>query len=58
MRLHPGDLKILWPSDGREYNPDFIAVEKGGTHWLVEAKMNKEMEAAGSWAALKKLGSS
>jgi type III restriction enzyme len=46
VRLHRDDLPILWQSDGREYNPDFIAVENGGTHWLVEAKMNKEMEAA------------
>ncbi len=45
VRLNTGDLKILWQSDGREYNPDFVAVEKNGTHWLVEAKMNKEMEA-------------
>ena len=98
VRLHTGDLRILWQGDGREYNPDFVAVETGGTHWLIEPKMNKEMEAEdvkgkesaakrwashvsadpavgaqwryllvseddvetakGSWAALKKLGSS
>jgi type III restriction enzyme len=44
VRLNTGDLPILWQGDGREYNPDFVAVEKDGTHWLVESKMNKEME--------------
>lgn len=46
MRLHRGDLPILWQSDGREYNPDFIAVETDGTHWLLESKMDKEIRAA------------
>jgi type III restriction enzyme len=46
VRLHPGDLKILWQSNGREYNPDFVVVDEDGTHWLVEAKMTKEMESA------------
>jgi type III restriction enzyme len=45
VRLNTGDLPILWQSDGREYNPDFIAVESDGTHWLIEAKMNKELES-------------
>jgi len=45
VRLNTGDLPILWQSDGREYNPDFIAVDSGGVHWLVESKMNKEMES-------------
>ncbi|HYZ79071.1 MAG TPA: hypothetical protein VE596_17025 [Gaiellaceae bacterium] len=46
VRLNTGDLPILWQSDGREYNPDFVAVEVGGVHWLVESKMDKEMESA------------
>jgi type III restriction enzyme len=45
VRLNVGDLPILWQSDGREYNPDFVAVEQDGTHWLVEAKMDKEIES-------------
>lgn len=45
VRLNPGDLPILWQNDGREYNPDFIAAEVEGTHWLVEAKMDKELES-------------
>lgn len=44
VRLQRNDLPILWAT-GREYNPDFIAVETDGTHWVVETKMNKEMES-------------
>lgn len=43
VRLQTGDLPILWTQGGREYNPDFIAVENDGTHWLIEVKMDKEM---------------
>lgn len=49
VRLQRNDLPILWTEGGREYNPDFIAVEtatEGGTHWLVEVKMDKEMASA------------
>ena len=42
VRLQVGDLPILW-SEGREYNPDFIAVDRTGVHWLIEIKMDKEM---------------
>lgn len=44
MRLQRGDLEILMAED-RNYNPDFVAVESGGGHWLVESKMDKEMES-------------
>ncbi len=44
-RLHPGDLPILW-RDGREYHPDFIAVETDGTHWVVEVKADRDMASA------------
>ena len=59
VRLHVGDLPILWNSAGQEYNPDFIVIEADGTHWVVEVKMDKEMssedvkgkrEAARRWA--------
>ncbi len=58
VRLQTGDLPILW-TDGREYNPDFLAVDRDDTHWVIEAKMDKEMgsgdvqgkrEAARRWA--------
>jgi type III restriction enzyme len=41
VRLHRNDLPIAW-EDGN-YNPDFIAVEKGGTHWVIEVKADKDM---------------
>jgi type III restriction enzyme len=59
VRLHVGELPILWNSAGQEYNPDFIVIEADGTHWVVEVKMDKEMaspdvkgkrEAARRWA--------
>lgn len=49
VRLQRNDLPILWTEGGREYNPDFIAVEtdpEGATHWVVEVKMDKEMSSA------------
>ena len=58
VRLQRGDLPILWAT-GREYNPDFIAIDQQGIHWIVEAKMDREMlseevqgkrEAARRWA--------
>lgn len=59
VRLQVGDLPILWTDGGREYNPDFIAIDTDGTHWLIEVKMDKEMstpdvkakrDAAARWA--------
>ncbi|MGO9181167.1 MAG: DEAD/DEAH box helicase [Candidatus Limnocylindrales bacterium] len=59
VRLHVGELPILWSSSGQEYNPDFIVLEAEGTHWVVEVKMDKEMasedvmgkrDAARRWA--------
>lgn len=44
VRLHQNDLPITW--EGGSYNPDFIAVEEDGTHWLIEPKMDKEMASA------------
>jgi len=45
VRLQIGDLPILW-TEAREYNPDFIAIDREGTHWVVEVKMDKEMQSA------------
>jgi type III restriction enzyme len=42
MRLQVGDLPILW-TGGREYNPDFVAVDTEGVHWLIEVKRDKDM---------------
>jgi type III restriction enzyme len=46
VRLHTGDLPILWGGAGGWYNPDFLVVEVDGTHWVVEVKMDKEMASA------------
>jgi type III restriction enzyme len=45
VRLHVKELPILWNSGGQQYNPDLIVIDTDGTHWVVETKMNKEMEA-------------
>lgn len=46
VRLQIGDLPILWHGSGNQYNPDFIAVDADGVHWIVEVKRNKEMTSA------------
>lgn len=46
VRLHIGDLPILWNNGGQNYNPDLIVLDKDDTHWVVETKMNKEMTSA------------
>lgn len=45
VRLHVGEMPILWNSAGQEYNPDFIVIDADGAHWVVEVKMDKEMDA-------------
>jgi type III restriction enzyme len=59
VRLHVGELPILWNSGGQQYNPDFIVIDSDRIHWIVEVKMDKEMtsadvqgkrEAAARWA--------
>ena len=59
VRLHTGELPILWNGYGQAYNPDFIVIGRDGRHWVVEIKMDKEMaapdvagkrEAAERWA--------
>lgn len=44
VRLQISDLPILWHSGGRNYNPDFLVIEQDGTHWIVETKMDKDIE--------------
>jgi type III restriction enzyme len=43
VRLLINDVPILW-SGAREYNPDFVVVDTDDIHWLIEVKMDKEME--------------
>lgn len=46
VRLHINELPILWNSGGQQYNPDLIVIEIDGIHWVVEVKMDKEMDSA------------
>lgn len=59
VRLHRGDLPILWNSQDNWYHPDFIAVDTDRAHWIVEVKSDRDMgspdvqakkEAALRWA--------
>jgi type III restriction enzyme len=45
IRLHINDLPILWNSAGQQYNPDLIVIDNDGMHWVVEVKMDKEVES-------------
>jgi len=45
VRLHTGDLPILWSSGGSWYNPDFIAIDKSGVRWVIEAKSDRDLES-------------
>ncbi len=45
VRLHVGELPILWNSGGQNYNPDFLVIDADATHWVVEVKMDKEMSS-------------
>jgi type III restriction enzyme len=45
VRLHVGDLPILWRSDGREYNADLIVVENDRMHWIVEVKRDDDISS-------------
>ncbi len=42
VRLHLKDLPIRW--EGGNYNPDFVAVETGGDHWVIEVKADRDVE--------------
>ena len=45
VRLQRKDLPILWTAAGNEYNPDLVAVESDGRHWVIEVKMDREMKS-------------
>jgi type III restriction enzyme len=44
-RLHNNDIPILWHSGGSWYNPDLLAIDKDGIHWIIEVKSNKDLES-------------
>ncbi len=39
-RLQRKDLEIAW--EGGNYNPDFVAVDTDGVHWVIEVKSDKD----------------
>ena len=48
-RLHINDVPITWTSEGRQYNPDLVAIEEVNGQrvgWLVETKADKDMTSA------------
>lgn len=60
VRLHQGDLPIVWTEGGNRYEPDFVIAESSGEHLLVEVKADRDMnsnevrakrDAARRWAA-------
>jgi len=43
LRLQRNDFTILWHDrESHKYNPDFIAVEQSGKHWVVEVKGERD----------------
>lgn len=44
IRLQVGDLPIRW-EDSRDYNPDFVAIERSGDRWVVEVKSDRELQS-------------
>jgi type III restriction enzyme len=59
VRLLANDLPIMINDQTGRYNPDFIAIDSNGTHWVVETKKDDDMasdavvakrEAARLWA--------
>lgn len=44
LRLQSGDLEIAW--EGGNYNPDLIAIDSNGDHWLIEVKRDKDRDAS------------
>lgn len=43
VRLHPGDIPIVYSEAGNRYEPDFVVIETSGRHLLVEVKADKDL---------------
>lgn len=43
VRLHPGDIPIVYSEAGNRYEPDFVVIETSGHHLLVEVKADKDL---------------
>lgn len=42
VRLNRDDLPILWNGAENNYNPDLLAIDKSGTHWIIEIKADRD----------------
>lgn len=40
-RLHPWDKAYVYYNPKEKYNPDFVALDKDGVHWIIEGKSDK-----------------
>lgn len=45
VRLHTGELPILWTNEGRHYNADLVVVDQDGTKWVVEVKRDSDISS-------------
>ena len=45
IRLHIGDLPILWNGAQNTYNPDFLILTADGNLWIAEVKADSQMTA-------------
>jgi type III restriction enzyme len=43
IRLHTGDLPILWNGAQNTYNPDFLVLTTDGDLWIAEVKADNQM---------------
>jgi type III restriction enzyme len=44
VRLHRGDLPIVYTEAGQKYEPDFVVVETSGQNLLVEVKADRDLD--------------
>lgn len=60
LRLQRDDLPLAWAGDTKAYNPDFVALDTAGVHWVIEGKADDtaadpavlaKQKAAINWAA-------
>ncbi len=45
VRLHTGELPILWTNEGRQYNADLVVADHDGTKWVVEVKRDSDISS-------------
>ena len=38
-------MPFTWTGTGSNYNPDFIAIDTSGDHWIIEVKADRDLES-------------